>query len=155
MLSQRLANIVFAVLLLGASGWFAWIAQGFEAAGLLAASGLPSRFFPQLLLGGMALCAIIVLGTLLLKTGDGPKDASRDAPGDGQGENEPQTLYESATAARRGLTTLGAVICAFLIWQHWGFELMAVFLGRPLSWQWASATRPSTPWFWLWPEGSI
>lgn len=115
MLSQRLANIIFAVLIIAASGWFAWVAQGFEAAGLLAASGLPSRFFPQLLLAGLAICAVLVLVTYIVKG-----RASED---------EPDHLYESPRAALRGLATLVMVICGYVIWQHWSFEAMAVFLG--------------------------
>ena len=60
MLTQRLANIVFAIALIVACAYFASVAQGFEAAGLLATSGLPSRFFPQLVLAFTALCAAVV-----------------------------------------------------------------------------------------------
>lgn len=115
MLSQRSANIVFAVLMIAAAGWFAWVAQGFEASGLLAASGLPSRFFPQLLLGGLAACALQVLVAYIVK-GSAVED-------------EPRTLYDTPAAALRGLATLVAVICGYLVWQFWSFEAMAVLLG--------------------------
>ena len=46
--------------LIAACAYFAAVAQGFEAAGLLATSGLPSRFFPQLILAFTALCAAVV-----------------------------------------------------------------------------------------------
>jgi len=60
MLTQRAANIAFALFTLAACAWFAVIAQGFEASGLLASSGLPSKFFPQLMLGFTAACAVVV-----------------------------------------------------------------------------------------------
>jgi len=49
MLSQRTANLVFVAALLAACGYFAWVAEGFVTSGLLASSGLPSKFFPQLM----------------------------------------------------------------------------------------------------------
>lgn len=115
MLSQRLANIVFTILMLAAAAYFAWVAQGFEAAGLLASSGLPSKFFPQLLLAAMAICAGIVLITYLVN----------GAAGGDEGE----TVYGTPVDARRGVLTLAAVIAAYLVWRIWGFVPMAAFLG--------------------------
>ncbi len=51
MLTQRTANIVFEILMALACAYFAWVARGLEATGLLASSGLSSSFFPQVLLG--------------------------------------------------------------------------------------------------------
>lgn len=44
-------------------------------------------------------------------------------------EDEPRTLYDTPAAALRGLATLVAVICGYLVWQFWSFEAMAVLLG--------------------------
>ena len=115
MLSQRLANIVFVIVVLAASAYFAWVAQGFEAAGLLASSGLPSKFFPQFLLAGIAICAVIVLITYLTKGS--------------AGGDEGKTVYGAPIEAARGLLTLIAAIAAYMIWRFWGFVPMAIFLG--------------------------
>ncbi len=115
MLSQRLANVVFAIVVLAAAAYFGWVAQGFKAAGLLASSGLPSKFFPQLLLGGTALCAVIVLLAYLTK----------GAAGGDEGE----TVYAERAGAVRGLSTLVAVIVAYAIWHVWGYVPMAAFAG--------------------------
>lgn len=115
MLSQRLANIVFAVVVLAACAYFAFVAQGFKAAGLLASSGLPSKFFPQLVLGFTAVCAIGVLVTYVTK---------------GQAnENEREWVYDEPGDARRGLLTLVAIVVGYFIWQTWGYIPMVVFLG--------------------------
>ena len=115
MLTQRLANIIFTIAVLAAAAYFAWYAQGFEAAGLLAASGLPSKFFPQLLLAGIAICAVVVLITYW----------TRGSAGGDEGE----TVYEAPMDAVRGLSTLAVVIAAYVIWRIWGFVPMAAFLG--------------------------
>lgn len=118
MLTQRLANIVFAVLILIACAYFAWIAEGFEAAGLLASSGLPSKFFPQLLLGLTAICAVIVIYLY----------AFRGAAG---GDND-EKVFEGAGEARRGLLMLAVAVVCYFIWTRFGFIPMAVVMG-PLS----------------------
>ncbi|MBX2882752.1 MAG: tripartite tricarboxylate transporter TctB family protein [Granulosicoccus sp.] len=115
MLSQRLANIVFAVVVLATCVYFAIVAEGFKAAGLLASSGLPSKFFPQLMLGLTALCAVGVFVTYLFKG-----KASED---------ERKTVYDEPADARRGLLTLVAVVVGYFIWQTWGYVPMAVFTG--------------------------
>lgn len=115
MLSRRFANIVFAVLVLVACAYLAFLASGFEAAGLLASSGLPSKFFPQLTLAFVALCAVGVLVTYVTR---------------GQAsEGEDTTLYDEPADARRGLLTLVAIVAGYFIWQTWGYVPMAVFLG--------------------------
>ena len=116
MLSQRLANIVFAGLVIAASAWFAWMAQGFVAQGLLASSGLPSSFFPQLTLGGMALCAAFVLADNLRKSSEGRAALVFEGPGE----------------ARRALLVLAAAIACYAMWRSFGFVPMAVLLG-PLA----------------------
>lgn len=115
MLSQRLANIAFMVIVLLAAAYFAWVAEGFVATGLLASSGLPSKFFPQLLLALIGICAVIVLLTYLLKGSAG---------GDEEG-----TVYADLGHAIRGLLTLAVVIVAYLVWRNFGFIAMAAMLG--------------------------
>lgn len=115
MLTQRLGNIVFLILILVAAAYFAWVAEGFEAAGLLASSGLPSKFFPQLLLGLIAACAVIVLMSYITK----------GAAGGDEGQN----VFDAPIEALRGLLTLGAVIVAYVIWRNVGYVAMAVFIG--------------------------
>ena len=115
MLSQRVANIAFMILVLLVSAYFYVQAEGFEAAGLLASSGLPSKFFPQLLLLLMGLCATIVLVTYVTKGSSG---------GD-----EGETVYGAPVDAMRGLATLAAVLVAYGIWRTWGYVPMMLFLG--------------------------
>lgn len=118
MLSQRTANLVFVVLILGAAGYFAWVAEGFVTSGLLAGSGLPSKFFPQLTLGITGACALIV-GGLYLTQGAAGGDAD-------------ETVFENGTEARQGLLMLGVAVVCYLVWRNVGFVPMAVLLG-PLS----------------------
>jgi len=118
MLSQRTANLVFVAALLAACCYFAWVAEGFETSGLLASSGLPSKFFPQLMLGLTAICAVIV-GYLYL---------ARGAAGGDRGE----TVFADSREARQGLLMLVVAVACYLIWRSLGFIPMAVLLG-PLS----------------------
>jgi len=114
MLSQRLANIVFAIFIIVACIYFAAVAQGFEAAGLLATSGLPSKFFPQLMLAGTALCAVIVgIGYALRR------------PVNGQIEN----VFNDIGEARRGLLTLMVAVVCYVLWSRVGFISMVVLMG--------------------------
>ncbi len=118
MLSQRTANLIFVAALLLACGYFAWKAEGFVTSGLLASSGLPSKFFPQLMLGLMALCAVIVGVTYL----------TRGAAGEDAGE----TVFDGPIEARQGLLMLAVTVVCYVIWRNFGFIPMAVVLG-PLS----------------------
>ncbi len=117
MLTQRLANIVFTILIIAACAYFAWVAEGFKAVGLLASSGLPSKFFPQLLLGFTAVCAAIVLFAYITRreTGD-----------------EGQTVFASSIEARRGLLALAATIVCYIIWRNVGYVAMAAVSGALL-----------------------
>lgn len=118
MLTQRLANIVFTILLLIACIWFAVIAQGFEASGLLASSGLPSKFFPQLLLAFTGLCAVIIAGLYLIK---------------GQaGGDSGETVFANFAEARRGLLMMVVAVACYFVWKRFGFVPMAAVMG-PLS----------------------
>ena len=115
MLSQRLANIVFSVLVLVTSAYLAWVAEGFEAAGLLASSGLPAKFFPQLMLACIAICAVLVMATYIRK---------------GQAhEGEDPLVYDDPMEAFRGLAVLAVMGIGYFIWRTWGYVPMAVFLG--------------------------
>ena len=116
--TQRLANIVFAIVLIVACAYFAVVAQGFEAAGLLATSGLPSRFFPQLVLGFTALCAAVVAFEY----------AVRGSAGDDEGRK----VFGDAGEARRGLLMLAVAVVCYVTWSRFGFVPMAVLMG-PLS----------------------
>ncbi|MEP1354198.1 MAG: tripartite tricarboxylate transporter TctB family protein [Tateyamaria sp.] len=118
MISQRTANLVFVAFILVACAYFGWVAQGFETSGLLASSGLPSKFFPQLMLGLMAFCAVIV----------GYQYLTRGSAG---GEDE-GNLFAGRTEARQGILMLGVTILCYAIWRTYGFFPMAVLLG-PLS----------------------
>lgn len=115
MLTQRLANIVFAILILAATAWFAKIATGFEATGLLASSGLPSKFFPLVILGFIAVCAVIVLATYAFKRAAGGDDG--------------KTVFGHRREAVRGVTILGVALACYLIWARWGFVPMAIVMG--------------------------
>ena len=116
--TQRLANIAFAVITIIACAYFAAVAEGFEAAGLLASSGLPSKFFPQLMLGFVALCAAAAAASYARRT-----EAERD--GD-------QPVYADAGSARRGLLMLAVSLLCFFVWVKFNYVAMAALLG-PLS----------------------
>lgn len=116
MLTQRLSNTIFGVLVLVVCAYFAVVAEGFEAAGLLASSGLPSKFFPQLLLGFTALCAAVMLYVYV--RGDGVGDAG-------------ETVFETPSDARRGLLSLLASVVCYYVWKHFGY-IPLVLLSGPL-----------------------
>jgi hypothetical protein len=118
MLTQRFANIIFTILIVIACIWFAKIAEGFEASGLLASSGLPSKFFPQLLLAFTAICAVVIFCLYVFK----------GQTGDDAGE----TVFEGFAEARRSLLMMVVAIACYFIWKNFGFIPMAVVLG-PLS----------------------
>ena len=114
MLTQRTANLIFVLFITLACGYFAWVAEGFITSGLLASSGLPSKFFPQLLLSLTAICAVIV-GVLYLHRGD-----AGDAG---------ETVIENGAEARRGLLMLVVAIACYFIWREIGFLTMAILIG--------------------------
>lgn len=118
MFSQRIANTAFAVLVILASSYFAWVAEGFEAAGLLASSGLPSKFFPQLMLGAMVACAIIVCYLYGVK-GEAGGDSGK-------------TVFGNKGDAGRGILMLAVSVVCYLVWRSFGFIPMALLIG-PLS----------------------
>ena len=118
MLSKRTANLVFVAMVLAACSYFAWVAEGFVTSGLLASSGLPSKFFPQLMLGLTALCAVIV-GYLYWVRG-------------GAGGDDGETVFGDAGDARRGILVLIVAVACYVIWREVGFIVMATLMG-PLS----------------------
>ncbi len=118
MLTQRLANIVFTIILIVACAYFAAVAQGFKAAGLLATSGLPSKFFPQLMLGFSAFCAFIVAAQYLFRGH--------------AGDEAEATVYDNSGEARRGLLMLIVALVCYVVWSQFGFVPMGLVLG-PLS----------------------
>lgn len=118
MLTQRTANLVFVVIIFAACGYFAWVAEGFVTSGLLASSGLPSKFFPQVTLAMTAVCAVVV-GFLYF---------TRGAAGGDEGE----TVFTNGTEARQGLLMLCVAVICYVIWRKFGFVPMAVVMG-PLS----------------------
>lgn len=118
MLSQRIANLIFVVILIAVCGYFAWVAQDFTTSGLLASAGLPSKFFPQLTLGLAAFCALLV-GYAYLTRGEAGGDAG-------------ETVFASAREARQGLLMLAVAVACYAIWRNFGFLPMAILLG-PLS----------------------
>ncbi|MEM9604917.1 MAG: tripartite tricarboxylate transporter TctB family protein [Pseudomonadota bacterium] len=117
MLTQRVANIVFAIAVLFGCAYFAWVAEGFVATGLLASSGLPSKFFPQLLLAFTAVCAVIVL-VVYTRHGRASADEAADA-----------TVFESGGHARRGLLALAATVVCYVLWREVGYLPMAAVAG--------------------------
>lgn len=114
MLTQRTANLVFVLFLIGTCSYFAWVAEGFITSGLLASSGLPSKFFPQLLLALTGGCACIVGYLYLVKGGAG---------------DDGETVFANGAEARRGILMLGVAVACYFIWRDFGFLPMAVFLG--------------------------
>ena len=118
MLTQRTANLFFVAIILAACGYFAWVAEGFTTSGLLASSGLPSKFFPQLMLGLTAICAVIV----------GYAYWTHGAAGGDDG----QTVFSNAREGRQGILMLVVAVVCYLLWRHVGFLPMAILLG-PLS----------------------
>ncbi len=118
MLSQRVANLIFSVAVIGGCVYFAWIAEGFTTAGLLASAGLPSKFFPQLTLGLVALCAVVVGYAYLINGSAGGDDGEK--------------VFADAEEARQSLLMLIVAVACYAIWRNVGFVPMALVLG-PLS----------------------
>ncbi len=118
MLGQREANLAFVAVVAAACAYFAWVAEGFVTSGLLASSGLPSKFFPQLMLGLIALCSAVVGYLYWIRGGAGGDDG--------------ETVYGDRGEARRGLLMLAVAVFCYAVWRELGFIAMAVLLG-PLS----------------------
>ena len=112
MISQRSANLVFALILLVLSGWMAVIAWGFETPALGDAT-LPTKFFPLVLLGFIAVCTGIYAREYIVHGQSG---------GDGN-----EVLYQDKEQAKTGLLTLASVLLSFMLWQKFGFVVAGLF----------------------------
>ena len=118
MISQRIANIFFALLLLVSACWMAVIAWGFETPALGNAT-LPTKFFPLVLLGFIGICTIIYVREYIVHGQSG---------GDGG-----EYLYEEKSQAKTGLLTLLAVIISYILWQYFGFIVAGIFATPAIS----------------------
>ena len=112
MISQRTANLVFALILLVLSGWMAVIAWGFETPALGDAT-LPTKFFPLVLLGFIAVCTVIYAREYIVYGQSG---------GDGD-----EVLYQDKKQAKTGLLTLASVVFSYMLWQQFGFVVAGLF----------------------------
>lgn len=112
MISQRSANLVFALILLVLSGWMAVIAWGFETPALGDAT-LPTKFFPLVLLGFIAVCTVIYAREYIVHGQSG---------GDGD-----EVLYQDKKQAKTGLLTLASVVFSYMLWQQFGFVIAGLF----------------------------
>lgn len=114
MLSQRLANMIFAVCLIVVCGYLGTIAWGFEAVGLLGTSGVPPSFFPLLMLGLIAFAAAFVFWTYLTTGAAGGDDG--------------QMVFGGAGDARRGVLMIVLAVACYLVWTTVGFIPMAALM---------------------------
>lgn len=127
MISQRSANLVFALILLVLSGWMAAIAWGFETPALGDAT-LPTKFFPLVLLGFIAVCTVIYAREYIVHGQSG---------GDGD-----EVLYQDKKQAKTGLLTLASVVFSYMLWQHFGFVIAGLFATPAIAF--AMGTRKLT-----------
>ena len=118
MISQRSANLIFALLLLILTAWMAWIASHFQTPALGDAT-LPTKFFPLILLGFIALCVVIYAREYIYFGHSG---------GDGD-----EQLYKDSTQAKAGLLTLASACLSYVIWQEFGFMAAGVFATLAIS----------------------
>ena len=112
MISQRSAKLVFALILLVLSGWMAVIAWEFETPALGDAT-LPTKFFPLVLLGFIAVCTVIYAREYIVHGQSG---------GDGD-----EVLYQDKKQAKTGLLTLASVVFSYMLWQQFGFVIAGLF----------------------------
>lgn len=127
MISQRSANLVFALILLVLSGWMAVIAWGFETPALGDAT-LPTKFFPLVLLGFIAVCTVIYAREYIVHGQSG---------GDGD-----EVLYQDKKQAKTGLLTLASVVFSYMLWQQFGFVVAGLFATPAIAF--AMGTRKIT-----------
>ena len=112
MISQRVANLVFAAISLVAAACMGWIAWGFETPPLGDAT-LPTKFFPLILVGFVAVSTVVYAIEYILL---------------GQsGGDEKEVLFEGWPEARRGLSTLTVTCISYFIWQEFGFMYAGLF----------------------------
>lgn len=115
MLTQRRANIVFAIVALLAAVFLAVQAFGFEDNVLLGKSQLSSRFFPLTALSFIIVCALVVLIQLI---GLPIEDPAGTKP-----------VYGHWRESFRGAMTFLVAVACFLVWTYVGFVPMALIVG--------------------------
>lgn len=115
MLSQRIGNIVFAIVLLAACLFFGNAAMKFDDLSLPGSTQLSSRFFPIVMLLFIAFCTVIVLIQYILDKGVGLRSE--------------ENVFPTPMAAVHGFLTLAAVVASYLIWGAYGFIPAALFIG--------------------------
>ena len=98
-----------------AAVFFALEAETFKTSGLLASTGLPSKFFPQLMLAFIGLCSVIVIGAYVFKGYAGTDKGT--------------SVFEDGGAARRGLLVLAVAVACYLTWSLWSFIPMLILIG--------------------------
>lgn len=112
MISQRRANLVFAVILLAVSAVMAWIAWGFTTPPLGDAT-LPTKFFPLVLLGFVGFCVVVYAREYVVH-GESGGDAD-------------ELVFADGKQAMAGLLTIAAVCVSYMLWREYGFEVAGLF----------------------------
>ena len=131
MIPQRAANIAFNILVIVAAVFFALEAETFQTSGLLASTGLPSKFFPQLMLAFIGLCSVIVIGAYVFRGFAGTDKGA--------------SVFEDGGAARRGLLVLAVAVACYLVWSLWSFIPMLILIGPAC----ALAMGVRSPWMYV------
>lgn len=117
MIPQRIANLIFAVIMLIVAGYMAWLAWSFTTPALGGAT-LPTKFFPLVLLGFIAVSIGIYVFEYLTKGHSG--------------EDGDEVVYAGFPQMRRGLLTLAVVLAIFWFWRDGG-EMLESALGFKFS----------------------
>lgn len=108
MVSQRIANIVFALLLLAVVGYMSWLAWNFQTNPFGDAT-LPTKFFPLFVLGSIGLFTTLYALEYIFRGGSG---------GDGD-----QVFFDSISGFVRSLLTIAVVLATYIVWRQKGIEL--------------------------------
>lgn len=109
MISQRLANMIFAVIFMVAVIWLAWMAWGFKTNSWVGSATLPTKFFPLLLLGFVAVSIVIYFIEYLVK---GESGSDRD-----------DTFFDTIGGFVRTALTIVIVLGCYWIWRQKSFVL--------------------------------
>ena len=116
-MTQRLANSIFCVALIGTCCVLFNMALDFRDNDLLGASELSSRFFPLLMLGFIIVCAAVVIVQYAVT---------------GEAGDETEYVYSHWTEPVRALLVLCLTFASYRIWQDFGFVPMSLFIGPAL-----------------------
>lgn len=108
MFTQKWANVVFAIMLLGVVGYMSWLAWGFET-NPFADAFLPVKFFPLLLLGCVELCIILYVFEYLTQGYSG--------------DDKDGMVFDDFGGLVRTLLTIVFTIAAYFIWRMKGFDV--------------------------------